>query len=386
MHRRSEAGRLTREERFDIYKRIKGGETFETAALAVGCSTKSIQRLLKQTGGALPRMRQRAQLRLSVREREEISRGLVAGLSLRAIAQTIGRAPSTVSRDVSALGGRDAYRVWRAEERADVQAQRPKPRKLAVAGPLRDAVEAGLARSWSPQQIAARLTKDFPVHSTMRVSHETIYKSLFVQAGGALRKELTACLRTGRAQRRRGKRLHPAGQLKNMVMVTKRPPEAADRAVPAHWEGDLVIGRAGLSGVATLVERRSRYLMLLRLPHGRTAERVRDALTRCVRKLPAHLRRSLTWDQGKEMAEHARFTVDTKVDVFFCEPHSPWQRGTNENTNGLLRQYLPKGMDLKGVSARELETIAHELNNRPRKTLAWRTPAEVFNASVAMAV
>jgi IS30 family transposase len=380
---RGKAARLTGEDRLEIRRRVIAGETFEQAALAIGCSKKSIQRLLVKTGGVAPRARPRSPMRLSLQEREEVSRGVQAGESMRAIARRLGRSASTVSRDVAATGGRRKYRAWRAEEGAERRARRPKHCKLAASSPLRDEVEQGLARRWSPQQIAARLRSDFPEQPHMRVSHETIYRSLFVQARGALRKELAACLRTGRTQRRPGKRNDVGGQLRDMVMLSQRPPEAEDRAVAGHWEGDLVIGKAGKSAVGTLVERHSRYVMLLELPHGRTAERVREALTEQIQRLPEHLRRSLTWDQGKEMAEHARFTIDTQVQVYFCDPHSPWQRGSNENTNGLLRQYFPKGVDLSALSGKQLDAIAHELNGRPRQTLAWRTPAEVFASAVA---
>ena len=241
------------------------------------------------------------------------------------------------------------------------------------------------AQNWSPQQIAARLICDYPDDLDMRVSHETIYKTLFIQARGALRKELTACLRTGRAQRRPHMRTEQsgAGRLRNMILISDRPPEVEDRAVPGHWEGDLIIGKGGRSAIGTLVERSSRYVVLLHLPHGRTAEDVRAALTRQVSKLPAELRRTLTWDQGKEMADHVRFSTDTNMDVYFCDPHSPWQRGSNENTNGLLRQYFPSKADLSLHSAAHLNAVARELNNRPRQTLNWMKPSEVFGRTVA---
>ncbi|NOJ98594.1 IS30 family transposase [Corallococcus coralloides] len=370
------------EDRLEIRRRVIAGETFEQAAVVIGCSKKSIQRLLVKTGGVAPRARLRSPMCLSLQEREEVLRGVHAGESMRAIARRLGRAASTVSRDV-ATGGRRKYRAWRAEEGAARRARRPKHSKLAASSPLRDEVEQGLAQRWSPQQIAARLRSDFPEPPHMRVSHETIYRSLLVQMRGALRKEFAACLRTGRTQRRPSKRNDVGGQSRAIVMLSQRPPESEDRAVVGHWEGDLIIGKAGKSAVGTLVERYSRYLMLLELPHGRTAERVREALTVQIQRLPEHLRRSLMWDQGKEMAEHAHFTIDTQVQVYFCDPHSPWQRGSNENTNGLLRQYLPKGVDLSAFSGKQLDAIAHELNGRPRQTLAWRTPAEVFASAVA---
>jgi len=249
--------------------------------------------------------------------------------------------------------------------------------KLARNPALRAEVERLLAKRWSPQQIAARLARDHPYDEEMRVSHETIYRSLFVQGKGALRAELRSCLRTGGAQRRPRRGLHLQGRLKDMVMISDRPAEAADRAVPGHWEGDLLLGRAGRSAIGTLVERRSRYVVLLHL-RGRSAADVRLALQRRVRTLPAQLRRSLTWDQGKEMAEHVRFSVDTGMAVYFCDPHSPWQRGSNENTNGLLRQYFPKGTDLSVHTQASLDKVAQELNGRPRQTLDWMTPSEVL--------
>jgi IS30 family transposase len=354
------------------------------AAAAVGCSTKSIQRFMALTGGLKPR-RQRSPRRLSVSDREDISRGLVGGDSLRRIAARLGRAPSTISREVAWSGTRGEYRAWRAEEGATQRARRPKVSMLATNAKLRREVERRLEDRWSPQQISRRLLADYPGDLHMRVSHETIYKSLFVQARGALRKELTACLRTGRAQRRPHMRTEysGAGRLQNMVSISERPAEVADRAVPGHWEGDLIIGKGGRSAIGTLVERASRYVVLFRLPHGRTAEDVRTALTRQIFKLPAELRRTLTWDQGKEMADHVRFTTDTNMQVYFCDPHSPWQRGSNENTNGLLRQYFPSKADLSLHSAAHLNAVARELNNRPRQTLNWMKPSEVFCRTVA---
>jgi IS30 family transposase len=309
----------------------------------------------------------------------------MAGDSLRQIAIRLGRAVSTISREVAWNGGRDSYRAWRGEKTAGQRARRPKPEKLATHRRLRREVERRLLEHWSPEQIAARLVCDYPEDLEMRVSHETIYRSLFVQARGALRKELTACLRTGRTQRRPLKRKEPsgAGRLRNMVLISDRPAAASDRAVPGHWEGDLIVGKGGRSAIGTLVERSSRYVVLLHLPHGRTAEKVRVALTRQLGRLPAELRRTLTWDQGKEMADHARFTIDTDIAVFFCDPHSPWQRGSNENSNGLLRQYFPKNTDLSVHTQAELNVVARQLNNRPRQTLGWMKPSEVFGRSVA---
>ena len=376
--------RLSQADRSEIERLIWSGETFATAAAAVGCSTKSIQRFLARSGGLKRRVKERSALRLSLADREELSRGLVAGHSLRRIATGLGRAPSTISREVS-WSGRNGYRAWSADREALKRGQRPKPSKLAINSRLCREVERGLRANWSPQQIASRLVCDYPDDSQMRVSHETIYRTLFVQARGALRKELTACLRTGRTQRRPHMRSEEcgAGRLQNMVLISDRPPEVADRAVPGHWEGDLIIGKGGRSAIGTLVERSSRFVVLLHLPHGRTAEDVRAALTRQISKLPAELRRTLTWDQGKEMAAHVRFTTDTKMVVYFCDPHSPWQRGSNENTNGLLRQYFPRKDDLSLHSAAHLNAVARELNNRPRQTLNWMKPSEVFCRTVA---
>jgi transposase, IS30 family len=378
------ARRLSRADRSEIERLIWGGETFAVAAAAVGCSTKSIQRFMALTGGLKPR-RQRSPRRLSMADREELSRGLVAGESLRTIARRLVRAPSTISREVAWNGHRSRYRAWRAEEGAAQRARRPKAEKLATNVALCREVERKLEAFWSPQQVSRHLVADYPGDLGMRVSHETIYKSLFIQARGALRKELTACLRTGRAQRRPHMRTEytGAGRLQNMVLISERPPEAADRAIPGHWEGDLIIGKGGRSAIGTLVERSSRYVVLLHLPNGRTAQDVRVALTRTVSKIPAELRRTLTWDQGKEMAEHVRFSTDTKMDVFFCDPHSPWQRGSNENTNGLLRQYFPKTSDLSLHSVAHLNAVARQLNNRPRQTLNWMKPSEVFGRTVA---
>jgi transposase, IS30 family len=377
--------RLSQADLAEIERRIWAGETFATAAAAVGCSTRSIQRFLALSGGLKRRVKARSPLRLSLADREELSRGLVAGDSLRTIATRLRRAPSTISREVAWSGTRSRYRAWRADSEATRRGQRPKPAKLAVDARLCREVERGLRARWSPQQIAARLICDYPDDLNMRVSHETIYRTLFVQARGALRKELTACLRTGRTQRRPHMRIERsgAGRLQNMILISDRPPEIEDRAVPGHWEGDLIIGKGGRSAIGTLVERSSRYVVLLHLPHGRTAEDVRAALTRQISKLPAELRRTLTWDQGKEMAEHVRFSTDTNMVVYFCDPHSPWQRGSNENTNGLLRQYFPSKADLSLHSAAQLNAVARELNNRPRQTLNWMKPSEVFCRTVA---
>ena len=379
------ARRLSQVDRRHIERLFRAGETYAATAAAVGCSTKSIQRYLAWTGGVRGRAKERSERRLSLADREELSRGLIAGDSLRAIAARLKRAPSTLSREVARNGRRDDYRAWRADEAASDRARRPKPEKLSLNDELRLEVERGLRAWWSPQQIAAHLVRDYPDNPEMRVSHETIYKSLFVQARGALRKELTVCLRTGRAQRRPRLRAELAGRgrIRDMVMISERPAEVEDRAVPGHWEGDLVIGKGGRSAIGTLVERSSRYVMLFPLPNGRSAEAVRIGLTKTIAKLPAELRRTLTWDQGTEMAEHIRFSTDTSMEVYFCDPHSPWQRGSNENTNGLLRQYFPATDDLSQHSTARLNAVARQLNGRPRQTLGWMKPAEVFGQSVA---
>jgi IS30 family transposase len=282
-------------------------------------------------------------------------------------------------------GGRQNYRAWRADTRAVKLTGRPKVAKLARCVRLRHEVERRLEMRWSPQQIAARLVIDYPDDPQMRVSHETIYQSLFVQARGALRLELSRCLRTGRTRRRPRKRTaERRGHIAGMVLLSDRPAEVEDRAVPGHWEGDLVIGKASASAIGTLIERHSRYVMLLNLAQGRSAEHVRTELAAKILELPKQLRRSLTWDRGSEMAEHAQFTIDTGVQVYFCDPHSPWQRGSNENVNGLLRQYFPKGSDLSVHGADRLDEVAAELNARPRQTLDWMTPSEAFARAVAM--
>jgi IS30 family transposase len=325
----------------------------------------------------------RSPLRLSLAEREEISRGLAAGEPVREIARRLGRAPSTVCREVAANGGRDQYRACAADRRAVRRMRRPRPAKLARCPRLREAVESKLELRWSPQQIAAWLRISYPDDPEMRVSHETIYLSLFVQSKGALRKELARYLRRGRARRRpRGLSvMNGQGQLRGTVHISQRPAEASDRAVPGHWEGDLLFGTRS-STVATLVERKSRFVMLVHLPGGHTADVVADALADAITSLPSQLRRSITWDQGKEMAGHARFSVATGVPVYFCDPHSPWQRGSNENTNGLLRQYFPRSTDFRALTQRDLDAVAAELNDRPRQTLGWKSPCQALDEAL----
>jgi IS30 family transposase len=326
---------------------------------------------------------ERSPSRLSIGERVEIRVGLERGWSFARMGRELGRATSTISREVGANGGRDDYQPVRAHECAWMQARRPKPTKLASHPELCARVIADLQGWWSPEQIALRLRAEFGNDARMQVSHETIYKSLYVQGRGELRRELATCLRTGRAQRRPRGRADQRGRIADMVMISERPAEVEDRAVPGHWEGDLIIGKNGYSAIGTLVERSTRYVMLLHLPNGRSAEQVRDAMTATIQTLPATLRRSITWDQGSEMAQHRQFSIDTDVAVFFCDPHSPWQRGTNENTNGLLRQYFPKGTDLNVHDLAALQAAAASLNGRPRKTLKWQTPTERLTELIA---
>jgi IS30 family transposase len=320
--------------------------------------------------------------RLTLADREEITLGLHAGESFAVIARRLGKAVSTVSREVAGNGGRRCYRAWRAHRRACEQARRPKACKLADHR-LAAQVSCWLTDWWSPVQISRRLRIEFPHDPMMWVSHETIYQALYVQGRGELRRELARCLRTGRAKRRPRGRHDNTGQIRNMVMISERPAEADDRAVPGHWEGDLIIGGNLTSAVGTLVERTSRFVLLLHLPGGRDAHLVEQAMRQAIGTLPAELSRSITWDQGKELAYHADFTVATGIPVYFCEPHKPWQRGSNENTNGLLRQYLPKGTDLSVHTADELAGIARSLNGRPRKTLGFMTPSEKLAELIA---
>jgi len=375
---------LTSSERLDIRRRVAAGDWLIDVAAATGRTTRTVRNVLVRSGGLPPRPVVRSPLRLSSAEREEISRGLGAGESLRHIAVRLGRSASTVSREVAANGGRRRYRAWLAEASAERRARRPRVAKLARNRRLRREVERLLADRWSPQQIAARLRHDHPDDQEMWVSHETIYQSLFVQGRGALRAELTRCLRSGRARRRSARRTTTAGgHIADMVLISERPAEVEDRAVPGHWEGDLIIGKDRHSAIGTLVERQTRYVLLFALPHGRTAEAVRTAIAERILSLPEQLRRSLTWDRGKEMAGHVQFTIDTGVAVYFCDPHSPWQRGSNENTNGLLRQYFPKGTDLSVHDQAHLDDVARQLNGRPRQTLGWMKPSEALAKIVA---
>ena len=371
--------RLGHAERLEILDRISCGETQPQVAHGLGTTTRTVRRVLRAAGGTpsrRSRRRARSALRLSLPEREEIRAGIAAGDSFRVIARRIGRAPSTVSREVGGVSGRRDYRATRAEDRASLAARRPKPSKLASSPRLARRVEAMLCERCSPQQISARLRLDHPQDPEMRIAPETIYQSLYVQSRGTFRKDLTRYLRTGRGHRRPRGKGAGRGQIKDMVSISERPAEVADRAVPGHWEGDLIVGKAGRSFIGTLVERQTRFVMLTHLGADSGTEHVCAAIAAQITSLPEQLRRSLTWDQGKEMAGHLGFTVATGIKVYFCDPHSPWQRGSNENTNGLLRQYFPKGTDLAVHGQVELDEVADQLNRRPRQTLGWRTPAE----------
>jgi IS30 family transposase len=363
-----------------VWVRLRAGNAVKPTARELGLPTSTVRTYLVRCGGIRPEPRRRAAGRLRLEEREEISRGLAAGHSIRAISAGLGRAPSTVSREVNANGGRRRYRAARADVAAWSRATRPKPCKLAGNPLLRAIVVEKLQRRWSPQQIDGWLKLTYPQSPEMQVSHESIYRTLFVQSRGALRRELTAHLRTGRVIRRpRGVRVPDGrGGRPGILRISERPAEAEDRAVPGHWEGDLVFGKH-MSPVATLVERSTRFLILVALPEGNhKADAVAEALARAVTTLPTHLARSLTWDQGHEMAQHQRFTSATGIQVYFCDPKSPWQRGSNENTNGLLRQYLPRRLDFRTLTQADLDAIAHELNERPRQTLGFKTPSQAL--------
>lgn len=379
--------RFGRDEAAELWRRYQAGETLEAISAGLARSGTGVHRVVRAAGGIRPPERTRSARVLSTMERELIERGLASSQSYRAIARTLGRAPSTVSREIARHGARTAaargYRAHVADERAWRAALRPKPCRLARYPALAEAVAATLALEWSPAQIAAWLRTTYPSDPTMHVSAETIYRSLYVQARGVLRRELTAHLRRGQTHRRpRASRTRQTVRgLAGAIAISARPSEVADRAVPGHWEGDLLAG-AKASHIATLVERSSRFVLLVKLPN-KDSVLVADALTRAIYALPAQLRRSLTWDRGSELTQHAAFTVATNVAVYFCDPHSPWQRGTNENTNGLLRQYFPKGMDLGPLTQSELDAVALRLNTRPRQTLGWQTPAQRFAEYVA---
>jgi IS30 family transposase len=375
---------LSAVEKARLAELVAAGTPFWQICEEIGRDRWTTRRNINYLRRVPPPPPKRSPLRLSLEEREEISRGVAAGESFRVIARRLGRAPSTVSREVTGHGGRRRYRACDADTIAVRRMRRPKRAKLARCPRLRLVVEDKLRLRWSPEQISGWLGEAFPDDPEMRVSHETIYLSLYVQARGALRRELARYLRTGRMSRKPlgYVRANGGGQLRGTVHISERPPEADDRAVAGHWEGDLVFGK-GMSAVATLVERSSRFVMLVSLPNGNTADVVADALATKIVELPEHLRRSLTWDHGKEMAEHAKFSVATGVPVFFCDPRSPWQRGSNENTNGLLRQYFPKRRaDFRTVTQADLDAVADELNGRPRQTLGWKTPSQVLDVAL----
>ncbi len=367
---------LTEDQIAELWKRRAAGEAATRIARHMGRYRNSVGEYLFESGGIRPRPRTRSRIALTMQEREEISRGLATADSLRSIAVRIGRAPSTVSREVARNHGRQNYRAGIAEQAARNRGRRPKLAKLTICERLRVEVTARLKAKWSPQEIARFLRKVYPLEPEMQVSHETIYLSLYLQGRGLLRKELAKHLRRRHLIRQAGKKRLASGKgkIKDMIMISERPAEAADRAVPGHWEGDLLLGTPS-TAIGTLVERSTRFVMLFKLPSGINAESARIGLTQKIVTLPQNLRRSLTWDQGREMKEHARFTIDTGVQVYFCDPHSPWQRGSNENTNGLLRQYFPKGKTVAGYTQEDLDHVAAELNDRPRETLGWESPA-----------
>ena len=370
---------MTEAEKTEIWDRYGRGEPLYVIARQIGRSLEGVRHEVNRRGGVRPQPRRRPRGALSAEEREEISRGLARNNSYRLIGTQIGRPHSTVLREVKRNGGRKRYRAAEAEAASVLRRQRPKPTKLELSPQLRAKMEALLKLNWSPQQISAQLKREYPDDPQMQISHETIYLALYVQARGTLRQGLTRHLRRRHYVRHaKTKQRSKRGQIPDRIMISDRPPEAADRAVPGHWEGDLLLGKP-TDAIGTLVERTSRYVMLMALPKAAIEpEAVRECLVSTIQRLPESLRRSLTWDQGREMWQHTRFTIDTGVQVYFCNPHSPWQRGTNENTNGLLRQYFPKGQSLVGVTQAELDEVAHQLNGRPRMTLGWKNPAERF--------
>jgi IS30 family transposase len=377
--------KLSEQQRSEMWSRWKAGQSLHEVGRAFGKDHVSIQFMLAQHGGIAPAVRRRSPLTLTLAEREEISRGIASGGSIREIAKGLQRAVSTVSREVARHGGRPLYRASDADQQAWNSALRPKRCLLALHVKLQDVVAGKLILDWSPEQVSGWLKSEYPEDEGMRVSHETIYRSLFIQARGVLKKELIQHLRFKRRIRRSRHARdsgHHKGQIVDAISIRERPAEIEDRAIPGHWEGDLIGGTRN-SHIATLVERQSRFVMLIKVPSKDTATVV-AALTQHVGRLPAALRRSLTWDRGLEMAQHKSFTVDTEVKVYFCDPQSPWQRGSNENTNGLLRQYFPKRTDLSVHSQEELDAVALRLNQRPRKTLGFQTPADKLQASVAL--
>ena len=374
----------TEEQKALMWDRWQQGESLNAIARLFDRHHSSIQRILAETGGIRPAPHRRSRLALTLAEREEISRGVVAGRSIRSIAAMLDRAPSTVSREMRRNGGRQRYRASQADQAAWDRAKRPKTCKLLENRTLARIVAMKLQLEWSPEQIAGWLKRTYPVDEHYQMSHETIYKSLFIQTRGALKKELLQHLRRTRGMRRsrhHTQKTDDHGRITDTVSIRERPASAEDRAVPGHWEGDLLFG-SNNSQIATLVERHTRYVMLAKVD-SKDTETVINALIKQAHKLPRELYKSLTWDRGKEMADHKRFSLATDIKVYFCDPQHPWQRGSNENTNGLLRQYFPKGMDLSEVSQAKLNAVARRLNERPRKTLNFETPAEKFNACVA---
>jgi IS30 family transposase len=368
-----------------MWERWQKGESLQQIAQLFDRNHSSIQGILAATGGIRPAPRSRCRLALTLAEREEISRAVVAGHSMRSIAAQLGRAPSTISREIKRNGGQEGYRASGADQAAWDRGRRPKAGKLAANRVLARLVAGKLRLQWSPEQVAGWLKRTYPDDTSRQVSPETIYRSLFIQARGALKKELVAHLRRSRVMRRsrhHTQKTDDHGRITDTVSISERPANVEDRALPGHWEGDLLFGSKN-SQIATLVERQTRYVMLVKVA-GKDTETVIDALIKNARKLPDELYQSLTWDRGKEMADHKRFTLATDIKVYFCDPQNPWQRGTNENTNGLLRQYFPKGTDLSGYSQAKLNAVARRLNERPRKTLNFETPAERFHQTVAL--
>ena len=375
---------FTATEKTELWDRWQKGESLKAIGRAFGKPSSSIYYQVAPHGGIRPAPHRRSRLALTLAEREEISRGIAGHQSARSMARLLGRSPSTVSRELGRNGGYDRYRAALADEKAFLRARRPKRCKLADSAQLRQAVARTLRLNWSPEQIAGWLTRAHPDNESYRVSHETIYRSLFVQARGVLKKELLCHLRSKRSMRR-SRPVDPngdrRGHIKDIVSIRQRPAAVEDRAVPGHWEGDLLSGPNN-TYIATLVERHTRYVMLAKVANKDT-QTVVSALIKQAKKLPSELYKSLTWDRGKELTDHRRFTLTTNIDVYFCDPQSPWQRGSNENTNGLLRQYFPKGTDLSVHSQAHLNKVARQLNERPRETLQFETPAERFNACVA---
>lgn len=383
MARRGRPGGLSACQKQMLWEQWQAGHSLSEISRLLCQNPGSVHRVLSTHGGIAPQSRSRSIRHLKLSERETISRGIAAGLSFQRIAKQLNRSVSTVSREVARHGGRDQYRASTADEAAWEQAKRPKVGHLATAPKLRELVAEKLSLQWSPEQISGWLKLRFPGDRRMQVSHETIYRSLYIQARGVLKKELMQHLRSKRIMRHsRNATSQPRGQIKDAISIRERPPEAEDRAIPGHWEGDLITG-AKNSHIATLVERHSRFTVLVQVD-GKDTTSVIAGLVREAQRLPTALRGSLTWDRGTELAAHKDFTVATDIQVYFCDPQSPWQRGTNENTNRLLRQYYPKGMDLSTFTQEDLDQIATRLNQRPRKTLGYKTPAEVLSTTVAL--